>query len=207
MPKARKRVKTPKPTKPTRKASKSAKRTTAARKVAQPEAPKQAHAAIRHVVPPSPAMQRLGEGLPTAPKLSREPVTVIIARTDIVAGGVRIKSTGPSALRVAKGQVIHVKHAYRLQEHSPEREEYRFLLKSKLAGKEHAPSLVRLGDQWGVPEDVAGYLQHEYTLGNPGMHSLEFEVGSEYCVMGWGNTTVQALDRKDLKGRVDILVG
>ena len=74
------------------------------------------------VVPKTPAKARLGDDLPAlasgaAPRLSREPVTIIVARTDVVAGGVRIKSTGPSALRLAKGQVVHVKHAYRLQEH------------------------------------------------------------------------------------------
>jgi hypothetical protein len=155
---------------------------------------------------PSP-IARLGDDLPAAPKLSREPVTIIVARTDVAAGSVRIKSTAPTIVRVAKGQVVHVKHAYRLQEHSPEREEYRFLLKSKLGGRELAPKLARLGDQWGVPEDLSGYLQQEYTLAQPGKHVLEFEVGSEYCIMGWGDTTVQALDRKDLAGKIDIVVG
>jgi hypothetical protein len=163
------------------------------------------------VVPTTPTLRRLGDDLPfaggVAPKLSREPVTIIVARTDVVAGGVRIKSAGPSAVRVAKGQVVHVKHTYRLQEHSPEKEEYRFLLKSKLAGREQPPKLARLGDQWGVPEDISGYLQHEYTLAQPGRHVLEFEVGSEYCVMDWGDTDVQQMDRKDLAGKIDIIVG
>jgi hypothetical protein len=158
-------------------------------------------------VPKPTPIARLGDNLPTAPKLSREPVTIIVARTEIVAGGVRIKPTAPTVVRVAKGQVVHVKHAYRLQEHSPEREEYRFLLKSKIGGRELAPKLARLGDQWGVPEDLSGYLQQEYTLSQPGQHVLEYEVGSEYCIMGWGDTTVQALDRKDLAGKVDIVVG
>jgi hypothetical protein len=141
------------------------------------------------------------------PKLSREPVSILVARTDIVAGTVRIRATAPPALRVAKGQVVHVKHAYRLQEHSPEREEYRFLLRSSLAGQEPPPKLARLGDQWGVPEDISGYLQQEFVLTKPGRHVLQFEVGSEYCVMAWGNTTVQALERQDLSGTVEILVG
>ncbi|MFA5945215.1 MAG: hypothetical protein WC876_12205, partial [Candidatus Thermoplasmatota archaeon] len=111
------------------------------------------------------------------------------------------------ALRVAKGQVVHVKHAYRLQEHSPEKEEYRFLLKSKLAGREQPPKLARLGDQWGVPEDISGYLQQEYTCSQPGRYVLEFEVGAEYCIMDWGDTSVQAMDRKDLTGKIDIHVG
>lgn len=151
-----------------------------------------------------PKATRLGED--EAPKLSREPVSIVVARSHIVAGGVRIKAEAPPALRVAKGQVIHVKHAYRLQEDSPEKEEYRFLLKSRLGSREHAPSLARLGDQWGVPEDIGGYLQHEYTLSQPGRTTLEFEAGAEYCVMGWGDSTVQALDRKDLSGKVDVIV-
>lgn len=164
--------------------------------------------------PPKPAsLSRLGDDVAPAagagspaPKLSREPVSVVVARTDIVGGGVRVKPNAPTVLRVAKGQVVHVKHAYRLQEHSPEKEEYRFLLKSRLGGVEHAPSLARLGDQWGLPEDIGGYLQHEYTLSQPGRTTLEYEVGAEYCVMGWGDSTVQALDRKDLNGKVDIIV-
>ena len=163
-------------------------------------------------MPKTASPQRLGDDLEPvtggpAPKLSREPVSVIVARTDVVAGEVRLKSTGPSSIRVAKGQVVHVKHAYRLQENSPEKEEYRFLLKSRLGGREQPPRLARLGDQWGVPEDISGYLQHEFTLDRPGRHVLEFEAGSEYCVMDWGDTAVQALDRKNLAGKIDVLVG
>ncbi|MFA5945191.1 MAG: hypothetical protein WC876_12080, partial [Candidatus Thermoplasmatota archaeon] len=90
MPKARK---TAKPAKSTRKAPK-AKTATRAKPVP---------ATKKIVVPKTPSPQRLGDGLSDAPKLSREPVTLIVARTDVVAGGVRIKSTGPTALRVAKG--------------------------------------------------------------------------------------------------------
>ena len=174
---------------------------------AQPAAPRPA------AVEPKPAAAsvRLGDDLPAgtgpAPKLSREPVSIVVARSDIVGGGVRLKANAPAVLRVARGQVVHVKHAYRLQEASPEREEYRFLLKSRLGGLTHAPSLARLGDQWGVPEDIGGYLQHEYRLDRPGRTTLEFEAGAEYCVMGWGDPTVQALDRKDLSGTVDVIVG
>lgn len=196
MPKARKPAKASKP--------KATKRKAPLRQAPEQPAPP--------VVPATPTPRRLGDDLGTmaggpGPKLSREPVTIIVARTDVVAGGVRIKSTGPSAVRVAKGQVVHVKHTYRLQEHSPEKEEYRFLLKSRLAGREQPPKLARLGDQWGVPEDISGYLQHEYTLAQPGRHVLEFEVGSEYCVMDWGDTDVQQMDRKDLTGKIDVIVG
>lgn len=163
--------------------------------------------------PPKPAsLSRLGDDLPAgaaaeaAPRLSREPVSLVVARSDVVDGGVRLKANAPSVLRVARGQVVHVKHAYRLQEASPEKEEYRFLLKSRLGSIAHAPSLARLGDQWGVPEDISGYLQHEYRMDTPGKVTLEFEAGAEYCVMGWGDSTVQALDRKDLNGRIDVVV-
>lgn len=153
---------------------------------------------------PSPA-SRLGDDV--APKLSREPVTLIVGKTDIAVGKVRIRKMAPNVVRVAKGQVVHVKHAYRLQEHSEEREEYRFLLKSSLGGVAHAPSLARLGDQWGIPEDVSGYLQHEYTCSKPGRHTITFELGAEYCVMGWGDTNVQALDREEMTGAIEIIVG
>jgi hypothetical protein len=157
-----------------------------------------------------PAPSRLGDDLPmpgTAPKLSREPVTLIVGRTDIAAGKVRIKRMAPTVVRVAKGQVVHVKHAYRLQEHSEDREEYRFLLKSSLGGVAKPPALARLGDQWGVPEDIGGYLQQEYVCSAPGRHTLEFEVAAEYCVMGWKDTQVKELDREDLKGAIEIVVG
>ena len=162
--------------------------------------------------PPTPKSTpaRLGDDVAAggpAPKLSREPVTLIVGKTDIAGGKVRIRGIAPTILRVARGQVVHVKHAYRLQEHSDEREEYRFLLKSSLGGKPHAPSLARLGDQWGIPEDISGYLQHEYTCSTPGRHTLEFEVGSEYCVMGWSDTDVKALDREELKGAIELVVG
>jgi hypothetical protein len=181
-----------------------------ARKPARPS-----RAAAAPPTPPRPApvaAARLGDDLPRAtatgpaPRLSREPVSIVVARSDIVAGGVRVKANAPSVLRVARGQVVHLKHAYRLQEASPEKEEYRFLLKSSLGGQAHAPSLARLGDQWGVPEDIGGYLQHEYTLARPGPTTLSWETGAEYCVMGWGDGTVQALDQKTLSGRIDVVV-
>lgn len=155
------------------------------------------------------AAPRLGDELAGGPmpKLSREPVSLIVGKTDIAGGKVRIRRMAPTVLRVARGQVVHVKHAYRLQEHSEDREEYRFLLKSSLGGKSHSPSLARLGDQWGVPEDVSGYLQHEYTCSTPGRHTITFEVGAEYCIMGWSDTEVKSLDREELKGELEIVVG
>lgn len=153
---------------------------------------------------------RLGDDLPAggadAPKPSREPASLVLGKAEVAGGKVRMRRMAPEVLRVARGQVLHVKHTYRLQEHSDDREEYRFLLRSSLGGKAHAPSLARLGDQWGVPEDVSGYLQHEYTCSAPGRHVLEFELGAEYCVMGWGDTDVKHLDRAELKGTVEIVV-
>jgi hypothetical protein len=180
----------------------------AAKAAAKPRAALPAPVAAPVIVPqPARSPARLGEEMvQVQAKLSREPLSLIVARTDIVAGGVRIKALAPSVVRVARGQVVHVKHAYRLQEHSPEREEYRFLLKSNLAGHSPPPSLARHGDQWGVPEDINGYVQHEHKLTQPGTYALEFEVGAEYCVMGWSDTAVKALDRKDLKGRIDVVV-
>jgi len=160
--------------------------------------------------PPTPKpVGRLGDQSAPArgpPKASRDPVSIVVARSDIVRGGVRIQAQAPNVVHVARGQVVHVKHAYRLQEDSPDREEYRFLLKSKLAGREPPPALARLGDQWGVPDDITGVLQHEHTLSQPGTFTLEFEAGAEYCVTGWKDTTVKALDRKDLTGRIDVVV-
>jgi len=176
-----------------------AKRTAAAK-------PRPAAAAPLAAVPKPARVERLGEEMVQA-RLSREPMSIVVARTEIVAGGVRIKAQGPSVVRVARGQVIHVKHAYRLQEHSPEREEYRFVLKTRLAGREHPPSLARHGDQWGVPEDINGYLQHEHVLSQSGTFKLDFDAAAEYCIMGWSDTAVQALDRKDLKGSIDLIVG
>lgn len=203
MPKApAKKVSKAKPKAAPRKA-KAAPKSAAKRRTASP-APAAAPAPVP-VPQPARAPARLGEEMVQA-KPSREPISLIVARTDIVAGGVRIKALAPSVVRVARGQVVHVKHAYRLQEHSPDREEYRFLLKSNLGGHSPPPSLARHGDQWGVPEDINGYVQHEHKLSQPGTYSLEFEVGAEYCVMGWSDTTVKALDRKDLKGRIDVVV-
>lgn len=181
----------------------------AARRAAKPAPtkPAAAPAAAKPATRPS-GVNRLGDDVPSlAPKLSREPVTLIVAKTDIAGGKVRIRKLAPAVLRVAKGQVVHVKHAYRLQEHSESREEYRFLLKSSLDGTAHLPSLARLGDQWGVPEDVSGYLQHEFTLSAPGRHTITFEVGSEYCIMDWGDTDVKALEREEATGKVDVIVG
>ena len=180
--------------KPTKKASKAAK--PAALQPKPQAAP---------VVAPTPT--RLGDDLPAMAKLSREPLSIMLARTDIVGGKVRIRRMAPTVFRVARGQVVHVKHTYRLQEHSEEREEYRFLLKSSLGGKVHPPSLARLGDQWGVPEDISGYLQHEYTFATGGRHTLTFDVGAEYTVMDWGDTEVKALEREDLSGTIEIIVG
>ena len=187
----------------------------AAKAAKSAKGPKTAPAAPAPPVPAPPApraarpqpVSRLGDDLPAAAPLSREPMSLMVARTDVVTGKVRIRKLAPAVFRVARGQVVHVKHTYRLQEHSEEREEYRFLLRSALDGKAHAPSLARLGDQWGVPEDVSGYLQHEYRFATAGRFTLTFDVGAEYTVMEWGDTEVKSLEREDLSGTIEVVVG
>jgi hypothetical protein len=175
----------------------------------KPRTPKvAAPAPVARPPPVAPRPSRLGEDLLPAPaRLTREPLSIVLAKTDIAGGRVNIKPLKVGPIRVARGQVVHVKHAYRLQEESAEREEYRFLLRSKVGGKEHPPSLARIGDQWGESEDISGYLQHEYVLDVPGTHQLSFEVGAEYTVMAWGETAVQAMDRKDMTGTIQVTVG
>ena len=155
----------------------------------------------------TPRSARLGDETPAAaPRTAREPVNVIVAKSDIDGGKVHINLQKVGPVRAVRGQTLYVKHVYRLQEDSPEEEEYRFLLRSSLGGKEHSPSLARFGDVYAITDDVGGYLVHEYKLDKVGTHALEFSVGTEYVVMGWKDHAVKAMDRQELKGSIQVTV-
>lgn len=151
---------------------------------------------------PKPAPARLGGDL--APPARGEPLNLIVARSHIVGGTVRVELQAPAVARGAPGGKLLVKHAYRLQEDSKEREEYRFLLRSRLGPKEHAPSLARYGDAYGVPEDIGGFLVHEYVLPAKGPVTLEFEVGAEYTIGSWKSVDVDHHEVKQLKAEIQI---
>ncbi len=147
---------------------------------------------------------RLGADL--EPARRGEPINLIIARSRIVAGGVRLELQAPSEVQGYPGAKLLVKHAYRLQEDSPQREEYRFLLRSRLGNKEHAPSLARFGDVYGVPEDIGGFLVHEHVLPASGEVVLAVEVGAEYTVGSWKSTDVDRHDVQQAQAEIRIRV-
>lgn len=146
---------------------------------------------------------RLGDDL-VAPRRG-EPLNLIVGRSHIVGGGVRLDLNAPTTVRGAPGAKVLVKHAYRLQEDSPQREEYRFLLRSRLGSKEHAPSLARFGDVYGVPEDIGGFLVHEYVLPATGPVKLEVEIGAEYTVGNWKSVDVDTHEVKQAKAEILIV--
>jgi hypothetical protein len=152
-----------------------------------------------------PAPKRLGEEL--APLRRGEDLNLIVARTKVVAGKIQFTVDAPQSIRGLPGGKVLVKHVYRLQEHSPEREEYRVLLRSSLNGKEHAPSLARFGDNYAMPDDYSGFLLHEYRLPATGKAVLEFDVGAEYTVGSWKTTEVDSHEMKTGKGSVTIHIG
>lgn len=135
-----------------------------------------------------------------------EPLNIVVARTDVVNGQVRLKVEAPATMRGAPGAKLLVKHVYRLQEHSPEREEYRVLLRTRLNGKEHPPSLGRFGDNYAMPDDYSGYLVHEWTLPATGKVHLEFEVAAEYTVGSWKSEVVDTHEVRRAEGDVEILL-
>ena len=149
---------------------------------------------------------RLGDDVPKAPRKG-EPTNVVVARTEVVAGEVRLRLDGEQTVRGVPGGKLLVKHVYRLQEGSTEKEEYRILLRSRLDGKEHPPSVARFGDHFALPDDYSGFVVHEYRLPASGTARLEFEVGAEYTVGDWRTPEVEAHDLKQGKGRVTIQVG
>lgn len=150
-------------------------------------------------------IKRLGDDL-AAPRRG-EPLNIVVARTNVVGGKVRFSVEAPEALRGTPGGKLLVKHVYRLQEHSPEREEYRVLLRSNLDDSEHAPSLARFGDNYAMPDDYSGFLVHEYQLPATGEAVLEFEVGAEYTIGSWKSTEVESHEMKTGKGTVRIRIG
>lgn len=155
--------------------------------------------------------QRLGEDVPQQPmapgpaRRKGEPVNVVVARSEVMGGQVRMRLDAPAMVQGKAGETLLVKHVYRLQEDSPEREEYRILLRSRLGGTEHAPSLARFGDNYAMPDDYSGFLVHEYKLAR-GEHVLEFDVGVEYTVGSWKSTEVEAYDQRAAKGQVRVVV-
>ena len=141
-----------------------------------------------------------------APPRKGEPVNLVVARTQVVAGKVHLKVDVPKTIRGAPGAKLLVKHVYRLQEHSPDREEYRVLLRSTLNGKEHPPSLGRFGDAYAMPDDYAGFLVHEYVLPASGKAELAFEVAAEYTIGDWKSERVDTHQVKRAVGDVQILL-
>lgn len=153
----------------------------------------------------APPTARLGDDLPAAPRMG-QPLNVVVARTEVVAGKVHLELDAPQAMRGNPGGKLLVKHVYRLQEHSKEREEYRILLKSILNGKEHPPSLARFGDNYARTDDYSGFLVHEYTLPVSGEAVLEFDVGAEYTVGDWKTDRVDTHDVQRQGGVIRIHV-
>lgn len=147
----------------------------------------------------------LGDGLMQL-KRRGEPLNLVLARTDVSGGKVRLKLEAPKTFRGAPGAKILVKHVYRLQEHSPQREEYRVLLRTRLNGKEHPPSLGRFGDNYAMPDDYSGYLMHEWTLPASGKVRLEFEVAAEYTIGSWKTEQVESHEVQRFEGDVEIVL-
>jgi hypothetical protein len=141
-----------------------------------------------------------------APRRKGEPVNLVVARTEVVAGQIRLKVEAPKTVRGGPGAKLLVKHVYRLQEHSTEREEYRVLLRSNLNGKEHPPSLGRFGDAYGLVDDYSGFLVHEYVLPASGEGTLSFEVAAEYTVGDWKDVRVDSHQVKRAVGDVKIVL-
>lgn len=148
----------------------------------------------------------LGEDLMPPPLRKGEPANLVVARTDVVAGEVRLHVEAPKEVRGRPGGKLLVKHVYRLQEDSNEEEEYRVLLRSNLGGKEHAPSLARFGDNFALIDDYSGFLVHEYTLPASGETYLDFEVAAEYTVGSWKTDKVSRHVLKRGEGSVRVLV-
>lgn len=171
---------------------------------AKPTASNAPAPAVAKSVPATKPTKRLGEDI--APVRRGEPLNLIVARSRIVAGGVRLDLQAPAEVQGYPGAKVLVKHAYRLQEDSPQREEYRFLLRSRLGNKEHAPSLARFGDVYGVPEDIGGFLVHEYVLPASGEVVLTVEVGAEYTVGSWKSTDVDKHDIQQAQAEIRIRV-
>lgn len=148
---------------------------------------------------------RLGESL-VPPQRKGEPVNLVVARTDVVAGEVRMHVEAPKEIQARAGSKLLVKHVYRLQEDSSDEEEYRVLLRSNLGGKEHPPSLARFGDNFALIDDYSGFLVHEYTLSTKGETYLDFEVATEYTVGSWKTEEVSKHILKRGEGSVRVVV-
>lgn len=146
--------------------------------------------------------KRLGEEMLAPPR--GEPVNLVVARSKVMAGKLTLTMEAPATLRAHPGSKLLVKHVYRLQEHSPDREEYRILLRSSLNGKEHAPSLARFGDNYAMPDDYSGFVVHEYQLPATGEAVLKFEVGAEYTVGSWKSQDVEVHEQAHHEGELRI---
>lgn len=158
-------------------------------------------------MPAKPAPKaRLGESvasLPPPPKRG-EPLNIVVARSKVAGGKLHLSVEAPKLLRGYPGAKVLVKHVYRLQEDTTEREEYRILLRSSLNGKEHPPSLARFGDSYALPDDHAGFVVHEHTLPASGEALLRFEVGAEYTVGSWKTEQVDVHEQEQRSGEVRI---
>lgn len=132
---------------------------------------------------------------------------LVVARADVKGGEVEMEVEDPGGLEVKAGSELLLKFPYKLKENSREREEYRFLLRTRVDGQETAPaSLARWGDQWGWPDEVWGTIQQRIPLEAPGEHVVDFEVLAEYIVAPWGSTAADVCEREEATGRLVVTV-
>jgi hypothetical protein len=211
-PKAAARSRTRQPNKPTRSSTnKSSKKKSAKpkRSVRAPTVRAPTVKKPRRTTPQRSAPAREQDALPDSPapfpKTGRE-VPVVVARSLLNQGRVQVASQPVPRIQLRLGDLLLVRHAYELQESSPDKETYTFDLDARLG--EHVQPRVteRIADRMGVEDDAAGFIQQRFRPRSRGTYELEFTAAAEYEVKPWGSGRLLTKERRAASGRITVVV-
>ena len=138
-------------------------------------------------------------------KTKLQPSSVIVAESTI-QGSVAMELAPPKTIELRAGQELHVHHVFKLNEASPEQEEYRFALEIRVGNVRKRPLLRRFGDRWGLPDSVQGTLTQTHRFDTPGTHTVTYEAFAEYCKFEWKTHEVHQWDTVKKAGTVKVVV-
>ncbi|HUR62536.1 MAG TPA: hypothetical protein VM286_09270 [Candidatus Thermoplasmatota archaeon] len=180
------------------------------RKGAAKRASPAAKAAARRTAPRKAASRRAPAPRPaigSGTSAKGQEVRLVVARSLVAQGRIQLAVEAPPRIRLPFGALLLVRHAYALQEASPDRESYTFTLHAGIEGHEKERLVERISDRMGVDDDLEGFIQHRFRPRAPGTYHLDFDVEAEYVVGPWGSRKVQQQDRRVGAGRVTVVVG
>lgn len=132
--------------------------------------------------------------------MPEEEVRVIIARARI-ENAPQIEVVIPKEIRVKANTPLRVQYLFHVDESSRAKEEWRFLLQSKVGQQQKGPIQSKWADRWGLPDRFWGTLEQTFTFEKPGTYPADFRVNAEYDRAPWGGKEDGIEARKERVGQ------